>query len=327
ETVFTPEARRRYEGSEAEERRLFYVALTRAKDVVYLSRFRKKTNKFQPSPFLVEVAGGEPAVAGSLPLPEPFVPPSDEPEEPPTVSFSELASYEGCPLRYRFSTSFGFRPQLVRELGYGRAIHHILRHVAELTKKKKALPIAAEVEKVFEDAFYLPFANNATFDQLLGQAKGLVKKYLSDYSDDLLRVWETERAFELHLEQGGVNGRADVILDHEGGKVSHLAIVDYKTANDRKSDDIYAFQLAIYAAAGRGEGLKVDAAYLHALKEGERRGVPVDTVAVKVAKKRADVLIEGIVGGEFPERPEASKCRGCDVRAICKHAKCGKYDL
>jgi DNA helicase-2/ATP-dependent DNA helicase PcrA len=91
--------------------------------------------------------------------------------------------------------------------------------------------------------------------------------------------------------------------------------------------DIYTFQLAIYAAAGRGEGLKVDAAYLHALKEGERRGVPVDSVAVRVAKKRADVLIEGIVGGEFPERPEVSKCRGCDVRAICKHAKCSKYDL
>src|SRR5262249_57099714 len=124
-------------------------------------------------------------------------------------------------------------------------------------------------------------------------------------SDDLLRVWETERAFELHLEKGVVNGRADVILDREGGNVSHLAIVDYKTANDRKSDDIYAFQLAIYTAAGRGEGLRVDAAYLHALKEGERRGVPVDSVAVKVARKRADVLIEGIVDGDFPARPEA----------------------
>ena len=118
-----------------------------------------------------------------------------------------------------------------------------------------------------------------------------------------------------------------MILDREGGKIGHLAIVDYKTANDPKTDDMFAFQLAIYAAAGRGEGLIVDAAYLHALKEGERRGVPVDNVAVKVARKRAEVLIEGIVAGEFPARPEASKCRKCDMRAICKHAKCGKYDL
>ncbi len=327
EPAFPPQARRRYEGGEVEERRLFYVALTRAKDMLYLSRFRKKQNRFQPSPFLVEVAGGDPPVSNHLPLPGPFLPAPDEPEEQPTISFSELALYEGCPLRFRFSSSLGFQPQLVTELGYGRAIHHILRRVAALTKSQRRLPTAAEVEAVFGEAFYLPFANNAAFDHLFRRARALVDKYLAEYSDDLLRVWETERPFELHLEQGIVNGRADVILDREGGKVGHLAIVDYKTANDPKADDIFAFQLAIYASAGRGEGLDVDAAYLHHLKEGERRGVPVDRVAVKVARKRADVLIEGIGEGEFPARPEASKCRTCDMRAICKHAKCGKYDI
>jgi DNA helicase-2/ATP-dependent DNA helicase PcrA len=327
ETVFPQQARRRYEGGEVEERRLFYVALTRGKDVVYLSRFRKKQNKFQPSPFLLEVAGSDPPVASTLPLPEPFVPPPDEAEELPTISFSELAAYEGCPLRYRFSSSLGFQPQLVTELGYGRAIHHILRRVAEVAKAKKKLPTAADIAKVFEEGFYLPFANNAAFDQLFKRARALVDKYLADYSSDLLRVWETERHFELHLEKGIVSGRADVILDREGGKINRLALVDYKTANDPKADDIFGFQLAIYASAGRGEGLNVDAAYLHHLKEGERRGVPVDNVAVKVARMRADILIEGIVGGEFPARPEKSKCRSCDMRAICRHALCGKYDL
>ena len=118
-----------------------------------------------------------------------------------------------------------------------------------------------------------------------------------------------------------------MILDREGGKIGNLAIVDYKTANDPKTDDIFAFQLAIYAAAGRGEGLDVKAAYLHVLKESDRRNVPVDKVAVRVARKRADVLIEGIVAGEFPPRPQTAKCRTCDVRAICKHAQCGKYDF
>lgn len=327
ETVFPPKSRRRYEGGEMEERRLFYVALTRAKDVVYLSRFRKKVNKFNPSVLLREIAGGDPPVTRRLPIPGPFVPPADEPEELPTVSFSELALYEGCPLRYRFSTSLGFQPQLVTELGYGRAIHHILRHLAERTKKNRELPTGEEVEDVFRDAFYLPFANNAAFYNLFDRARSLVGKYLTDFSSDLLRVWETERAFELHLEKGVVNGRADVILDREGGKIGKLAIVDYKTANDPKTDDIFAFQLAIYAAAGRGEGLDVKAAYLHVLKESDRRNVPVDKVAVRVARKRADILIEGIVAGEFPPRPQTAKCRSCDVRAICKHAQCGKYDF
>ena len=327
ETVFPTQARHRYEGGEMEERRLFYVALTRAKDVVYLSRFRRKTNQFKPSPFLREIAGGDPSVIQELPIPGAFAPPANEPEELPTISFSELALYEGCPLRYRFSASLGFQPQLVTELGYGRAIHHILRHLAEKSKNKQELPTGDEVEEVFKDAFYLPFANNAAFHNLFDRARSLVGKYLTDYSGDLLRVWETERAFELHLEKGVVNGRADVILDREGGRIGNLAIVDYKTANDPKTDDIFAFQLAIYAAAGRGEGLDVRSAYLHDLKQSDRRNVPVDKVAVRVARKRADVLIEGIVAGEFPPRPEPSKCRTCDVRAMCKHAQCGKYDF
>jgi DNA helicase-2/ATP-dependent DNA helicase PcrA len=312
ETHFTVEARRRYEGSEAEERRLFYVAMTRARDVVYLSRYHKLKNKTTPT---------------NLPIPGPFIPPADEPEEQPTVSFSDLALYEQCPLRYRFSASLGFQPQLVTELGYGKAIHHILRRIADLAKAKGALPTQAEVNAIFDGAFYLPFANNAAFHNLLDRARALVGKYLGDYSADLLRVWETERSFELHLDAGVVHGRADVILDREGGKVEHLALVDYKTSNDPRADELFAFQLAIYVAAGRGQGLTVDAAYLHLLKEGDRRPVPVDGRAIKVARQRGSLLIEGIAEGDFPARPEEKKCKGCDMRAICKHAICGKYDL
>ena len=41
--------------------------------------------------------------------------------------------------------------------------------------------------------------------------------YTRDYEADLYRVWETERPFELHLDGVTVTGRADVILDEEGG--------------------------------------------------------------------------------------------------------------
>src|SRR5262249_3954427 len=152
--------------------------------------------RFQPSPFLLEVASDDPDVADKLPLPEPFVPPPDEDADLPTTSFSELASYEECPLRYRLSSSFGFQPQLATELGYGKAIHHILRRVAEIAKAKKKLPTAAEIEAVFGEGFYLPFAHKYAFERLLGEAKKLVGKYLKDFSGDLLRVWETERPFE-----------------------------------------------------------------------------------------------------------------------------------
>lgn len=335
ETHFPRQSRRRYEGGEVEERRLFYVALTRARDMLYLSRFRRIENAFKRSIFFEEIAGGDPApvtpgadASGSpLPLPEAFAPPVDRADELPEISFSELAMFEECPLRFRMSNSFGFQPQLATELGYGKAIHHILRRVADRTKETGAVPDQATVDAMFRDEFYLPYANNAAFHHLFDRAQALVRKYLTEFQSELLRIWETERSFELHVEKGIVKGRADVILDREGDRIGRLAIVDYKTASDAKPDEQFAFQLAIYAAAGRGEGLNIDAAYLHVLKESERRPVPVDSIAVRKAKRQAIALIEGIAAGEFPERPEAAKCKKCDVRAICKHAEIGKYDL
>ena len=106
-----------------------------------------------------------------------------------------------------------------------------------------------------------------------------------------------------------------------------LALLLIAPQDDPKADDIHGFQLAIYAAAGRGEGLEIKAAYLHTLKAGERRSLPVDKAAVRKARKRAESIIESIAEGEFDPRPEKDKCTGCDMRALCKHAKCSKYDL
>ena len=86
------------------------------------------------------------------------------------------------PLRYRLSSSLGFQPQLPTELGYGKAIHHLLRRLADLTRPAKKLPSAKQIEKLFEDEFYLPFANRPAFEQLTAKAKGLLNHYLSTCS-------------------------------------------------------------------------------------------------------------------------------------------------
>jgi DNA helicase II / ATP-dependent DNA helicase PcrA len=324
--VFPAASRRRYEGGETEERRLFYVAITRARDILYASAFLRKKNAFQPSVFLADLKV-KAQVEATLPLPPPFAPPADEAEEEPTLSFSELAQYDRCPQRYRLSSSLGFQPQLATELGYGKAVHHILRRLADLTRERKRLPTAPEVDQVFRDEFYLPFANRAAFEQLQKKAQLLVDRYLADYKQDWLRVWETERPFELHVPRGIVNGRADVILDGEGGVRDALALVDYKTATDAGADEVFAFQLAIYAAAGRGEGINVRAAYLHELANGVRKSVNIDDEVTAQARERADTLLGGVIDGVFPARPERPKCRRCDVRAVCGQADCGKYDF
>ena len=139
----------------------------------------------------------------------------------------------------------------MKELGYGNAVHHVLRRIAEHTRAAGQVPGFSEIQGLFHREFYLPLADKPAWDSMQLRAQDLVANYLNDHPEDLQRVWEVERPFELHLEHANVVGRADVILDREGGVEGALAIVDYKT---RRADDDpkMGLQLQVYTAAGRG---------------------------------------------------------------------------
>jgi DNA helicase-2/ATP-dependent DNA helicase PcrA len=309
--------RRRYEGTENDERRLFYVAVTRAQDYVSVSTHdTPKTRRVNPSPFLVDF-NGWPAHAESLPDP---APPALEgaPEQLLSITFSELADFARCGFAYRLRSLLGFQPPLAPELGYGKAVHHVLREVAEHTRRHGRPPSLQQMERLFDDSFFLPAANKPAHRQMKAAARRLVQRYVEAYGEDLLRVWAVERPFELHLPTALVSGRADVILDEEGEAVSSLAIVDYKTAADPKYD--HDLQLQVYTDAGRREGLGVRAAYVHDLHAGDRKAVNIADEAVTTAEAKVVSLVERIRQRDFTASPESRKCLDCDVRSLCRFA-------
>lgn len=324
--AFPADARRRYEGGDSEERRLFYVAITRAKDVLYISQFQRQKNRTRPSPYLGELFPKGLPQLDDVPVPDDAGPAAHDSATGLHVSFSDLRSFEDCGHRHRLAHSLGFETQLASELGYGRAIHHVLRQVAETSRATGTIPSEAEVKSLLDREFYLPFANRANFENLRESAWRLVKRYLGVWREDLARVWALERSFELHVEGGIVSGRADVILDHHDGEPDSLAIVDYKTSKGHGHDDLFAFQLAVYAAAGRAEGLRVDAAFLHHLDEGARSPSDISAPAVVSAVRRAESLVAGLRSGAFEAKPEGPKCKRCEYRRLCRHAPSDPWD-
>lgn len=89
-------------------------------------------------------------------------------------------------------------------------MHHLLRTVANRTKETVTVPSITEIEAILESSFFLPTANKPAHRQLKDAARRLIVEYTTTHSDDLHRVWETERPFELHLDGVTVLGRADV---------------------------------------------------------------------------------------------------------------------
>ena len=307
----------RYEGSDADERRLFYVAMTRARDWLSVSAHDRVTrNEVGRSPYYLELAHLEtPPDDIRLPAIERA---DDGAGDPIAMTYSELAMFIDCGFAFRLRELIGFEPRLAPELGYGKAVHHVLRTVAEVTRASGHVPTPAEIDQILDESFFLPTANKPAHRQLKDAARRLVNTYTDRYEADLHRVWETERPFELHLDGVIVSGRADVILDKEGGMPTALAIVDYKTSTSGSALD-HELQLQIYADAGRREGLDVRAAYVHDLRAAAREPIPVDPGTVSQAETMVADAAAKVRAREYHPNP-GDRCRRCEVRTICRHA-------
>jgi len=308
----------RYEGSDADERRLFYVAMTRSRDWLSLSRHAAVTRQAaRASPYWQELQDLEVKV-DAIDLPE-IETSEGDPTAPITVTYSELAAFLDCAMAYRLRNLVGFQPRLAPELGYGKAVHHLMRTVAERTRETGSVPDEAELEQVLDSSFFLPTANKPAHRNLKDAARRLVATYAKDHAEDLHRVWETERPFELHLEGITVTGRADVILDKEDGVPTGLAILDYKTST-RDEKEEYGLQLQVYSDAGRREGLDVRGAYVHDLKATSREPVDIGPAAIAQSEAQVRQAANRLRAREYAPNP-GLRCRSCEVRAVCKFAQ------
>ena len=214
------------------------------------------------------------------------------------LTFSELAAYRACGFAYRLRNLLGFQPFLAAELGYGKAVHHVLRAIAEYTLSQGRPPDFQQVWRMLDEGFFLPAASKPAHRQLKEAARQLLRSY---------------------LPTAIITGRADVILDKEGGEIESLAIVDYKTSTDPEASADYALQLAVYTDAGRREGLNVRAAYVHDLKAADRDPVDVSPEAIAASEQIVEDAVRGLRARDFRPRP-GDPCRRCDVRRLCQWA-------
>lgn len=309
--LFQPE---RYEGSDADERRLFYVAMTRAREWLSLSAHeRVTTRKGAISPY-IEFASD----AYELTLDEP--PAWNESngivdDQTLQITYSELADYLNCGLSYRLRNRIGFPPAIVEQIGYGRAVHHLLRTIAEETQRTGRSMKPADVDRILAQEFFLPFAGRAVSDNLRAAARKLVFGYLDKHGSEMHQVWQTERPFELAVDGALISGRADVILDVSPDRTESLAILDYKTS---VSDQDFGLQLQVYAEAGTREGLEVRGAFVHELGSNDRTQIDTSAEARAQAVKTVETAVGDIKSGKFDASPSKPKCTHCDVRALCR---------
>lgn len=302
----------RYNGSIEDERRLFYVAMTRARDVLSLSRFRRINNYVSPSPFLLTLEGEVQRIDRGQ-----FLPPLElkgrvREEEMQAFSAGEIITYRRCPRLFQLREIWGYKPGLVTPLGYGKGLHHCLRHAAELIKLG-VKPTQAALRSV-EEKFHLPYAGGSVRDRITEKAKKILVQFVERHERDMTSIEEVESRLEFPLEKATITGRVDVIIRQLPER--RLEVRDYKTSDEVTTLEESGLQVRLYAMGLISMGQPVAYTSVAYLEKGEVSTIPLDESNLEAARGEAARCIKGISSRQFDPRRDIH-CLKCDYRRIC----------
>jgi DNA helicase-2/ATP-dependent DNA helicase PcrA len=337
-----------------EERRLFYVALTRARQHLTLTTVENKYKKHSPflDDFLMnakiqQLDATQVSPLVTLPPDEETAGPMPDPAEPLTLfsaieketraysrialwakayhppqaeplqlSASAIEAYASCPMKYLFQNVWSIRGGPHATMTFGSVMHTTIKEFVGETRKRRKISFE-DVAMIYDRQW-----SSAGFpdDYLEAEYRKAGREQLESFHRSHTAappdVLHQERGFELPLEHNVVvTGRMDQINDIGDGAVE---IVDYKTGKPKdakKADE--SLQLGVYALAAR-EVLELDAQRLvfYNLTTNEAVATTRDAKALAQTKQTIREVADRIRAGDFGARP-GFVCRNCDYKPLC----------
>lgn len=325
------------------ERRLMYVALTRAERFLFVTATGARQPKFRRELVpIIQGAGG--VVLGS---PSPAIPVVDRtaPREAEqgnrlVTSFSDLRYYLECPHDFYLRKVLGFTPTIDQAFGYGKAVHNLMRAVhgdpgrwAQLAQDPQRLE--AEVRTLVDSGlFYLRYTTGDPERQMRDKAARILVDYVKTYAPELARMqFEPERAFETLIDEGDVlvAGAIDLVRLDDPPRVS---LIDFKSgvqdgdATARMDTEEMRLQISLYGLAARKElEYQPEMGLLRYLGETDPAAreleVPLTDEVLGDARDKVLAMAADIRARRFhsgPAKPATDgkhRCSACDFVSFC----------
>ncbi len=328
-----------------EERRLFYVAMTRAKNGLVMTGARdhggamdKKPSKFTAEAgVVVDLLGAEENLTElERDLSQNAQPtPAIKYELPKRFSFSQLETYDRCPWLYKHTHILKIPLPPRGAMVFGRIIHNTLREwLSVLLLEEQRDLFGQSADAKIKDLSWERLKN--IYDgawQDYGYASRAEAEAYRQLGRDSLKQLQTQIDSEpkpeiLFLEKKFSPKIGGYTLDCAIDRVDKLAdgtvaIIDYKTGEPKLKpsfDDkrqLFLYQLALEQLTG----LKVSRLSYYYLKTG-------DLVSFEAKPKDLERLQEWVISTikrinslDFVATPEPHVCRYCDISKFCEFAE------
>ena len=311
----------------AEERRLFYVGMTRAKDNLYLtwsSDYGGK-RKWKASGFLAETGLVSRSYEGKtqlslLEIAEDEVPTiklGEDKFELTKTSYSQIDTFKACPLKFKYRYVLRVPAEPHHALAFGRGVHETLREFHQREMRGEGVDeelILTLYKKYFSGEGY----ETAEHKKLRYETgKTALKNYVKKYKKMFGRPVMLEKPFRLKINDVVLVGTIDRIDAIDGGH----EIIDYKTGSLKNKKEVDRDeQLSIYTlAAAEVLGIETQKQALYFVENEEK--VETTRSKAQLARKRKDLekIIEEMKKSKFPAKP-GFVCGYCEFKRICPFA-------
>lgn len=271
------------EDKNAEERRLFYVALTRAKQDLYLTGSTEYPNSAKmifPAMFLedlpkenIEKVDTKKLEKNSAKILTALMTPAKEVTlhdgeaeylkeiiKDLKLSPTALNTYLRCHYKFKLDNLYRIPRAKAAPMCFGTAVHYALEQLyRELNNGK--LESKDIFLKDFEAALAREIMTETDFKDRLAHGKKVLTAYYDHYAKEFASCLFTEKSFgtsltsQIHLDDIALTGKVDRI-ETTNKKEKHVRVIDYKTGksktrneiegNTKNSDGDYKRQLTFY---------------------------------------------------------------------------------
>lgn len=331
-----------------EERRLFYVALTRARDGLFLTSAADYggAREKKPSAFILEAGvtkqeiknEGASKIGNELLRDMELLSVEEDAKTvkyqlPEKFSFSQIEAFSNCPLQYKYNFILKIPQEEKVNFIFGRVMHNTLRDfLSPLLAASsiqpglfgasgnagKKMPTRENLLKIY-DSHWINEGYHSRNEREKYQKKG--KEILNNFYDQLEadgwpQVMFIEKNFTLKIANYVFKGAIDRIDRQPDGSVQ---IIDYKTG---KPKDKLAYddkrQLLLYQiAAEEVFGLKVGSLAYYYLENGTKAEFTAKPADLEKVRLEVIATIEEIKKAQFVPKP-GFLCAYCDFRNICE---------
>ena len=313
-----------------EERRLMYVACTRARDRLVLthSDAYEGKKKWKPSVFLDELA------ASAIPLSQDF-PASGKNLESflgeasskylagarlhklsKKLSYSQFDTFQTCPLKYRYRYLFPIPTPQSHAANFGSSVHNALNFFYRTLKRGEA--VSWELMQGLYEQEWIPYGYESKAHENKQKERGLEMLrvfYEKNSVPEFVVPFALERNFNLKVGEFSISGRIDRIDALEDGTYE---VIDYKTGSSKRDSNLSKdLQLSLYAWACRDVfQIPVSKLSLYFIADQEKNSTTRSDEEIEKTKLEILELALELQKSEFQPTP-GFHCQYCDYRLVC----------